>query len=144
MFLCFWVFFAVTDPGSVHFTIWLLYLPVLLLEVLMLGLGVGIIVSSLTTKYRDLAIAVGFGVQLWMYATPVVYPMSQLAESPRMAVLVSLNPMTHLVEAARMALLGSGTISVWGLVYSAVCTLVLLAVGVILFSRIEKTFMDTV
>ena len=110
----------------------------------MLGLGVGIIVSSLTTKYRDLAIAVGFGVQLWMYATPVVYPMSQLAESPRMAVLVSLNPMTHLVEAARMALLGSGTISVWGLVYSAVCTLVLLAVGVILFSRIEKTFMDTV
>ena len=116
----------------------------LLLEVLMLGLGVGIIVSSLTTKYRDLAIAVGFGVQLWMYATPVVYPMSQLAESPRMAVLVSLNPMTHLVEAARMALLGSGTISVWGLVYSAVCTLVLLAVGVILFSRIEKTFIDTV
>ena len=126
MFLCFWVFFAVSDPGCVHFTIWLLYLPVLLLEVLMLGLGVGIIVSSLTTKYRDLAIAVGFGVQLWMYATPVVYPMSQLAESPR------------------MALLGSGTISVWGLVYSAVCTLVLLAVGVILFSRIEKTFMDTV
>ena len=68
MFLCFWVFFAVSDPGCVHFTIWLLYLPVLLLEVLMLGLGVGIIVSSLTTKYRDLAIAVGFGVQLWMYA----------------------------------------------------------------------------
>ncbi|MBQ8647721.1 MAG: ABC transporter permease [Oscillospiraceae bacterium] len=144
MFLCFWAFYAITQPGSVHMTAWMLFMPVVLLEVLMLGLGVGIIVSSLTTKYRDLAIAVTFGVQLWMYATPVVYPMSSLATSPRMAFLVNLNPVTHLVEVSRLALLGTGTVTLWGQVYTAVCTLVLLAVGVVLFSRIEKTFMDTV
>lgn len=144
MFFGFWAFFAITQPGSVRMTVWMLFLPVVLLEVLMLGLGVGIIVSSLTTKYRDLAIAVTFGVQLWMYATPVVYPMSSLATSPRMAFLVGLNPVTHLVEVSRLALLGTGTVTLWGQVYTAVCTLVLLAVGVVLFSRIEKTFMDTV
>ena len=144
MFFGFWAFFSITQPGSVRMTVWMLFLPVVLLEVLMLGLGVGIIVSSLTTKYRDLAIAVTFGVQLWMYATPVVYPMSSLATSPRMAFLVGLNPVTHLVEVSRLALLGTGTVTLWGQVYTAVCTLVLLAVGVVLFSRIEKTFMDTV
>lgn len=144
MFLCFWVFFAVTDPGSVHFTIWLLYLPVLLLEVLMLGLGVGIIVSSLTTKYRDLAIAVGFGVQLWMYASPVVYPLSMLNNSPRLKILVQLNPMTSPIEIFRMATLGTGTVTGLGIVYSLVFTLAALVLGVVLFSRIEKTFMDTV
>ena len=144
MFLCFWVFFAVTDPGSVHFTIWLLYLPVLLLEVLMLGLGVGIIVSSLTTKYRDLAIAVGFGVQLWMYASPVVYPLSMLDNSPRLRVLVQLNPMTSPIEIFRMATLGTGTVTTFGIVYSLIFTAAALVLGVVLFSRIEKTFMDTV
>ena len=144
MFLCFWVFFAVTDPGSVHFTIWLLYLPVLLLEVLMLGLGVGIIVSSLTTKYRDLAIAVGFGVQLWMYASPVVYPVSMLNDSPRLQALLQFNPMTAPIEVFRAATLGGGTVTAWGVGYSLVFTAAALVLGVVLFSRIEKTFMDTV
>ena len=144
MFLCFWVFFAVSDPGCVHFTIWLLYLPVLLLEVLMLGLGVGIIVSSLTTKYRDLAIAVGFGVQLWMYASPVVYPVSMLNNSPRLQVLLQFNPMTAPIEVFRAATLGGGTVTAWGVAYSLVFTAAALVLGVVLFSRIEKTFMDTV
>ena len=93
MYLIFWVYFFATGSG-VTFTLWVLAVPFVVLEVMLLGLGVGIIVSSLTTKYRDLAIAVGFGVQLWMYASPVVYPLSMLDNSPRLRVLVQLNPMT--------------------------------------------------
>ena len=144
MFAGFWVYFAITDPGCIHLTAWAWALPLLMLDVMLLGLGVGIIVSSLTTKYRDLAIAVTFGVQLWMYATPVVYSMDTLVESPRLAMLVSINPMTAPVELFRLATLGEGTISAGSLTLSVVMTLVLLAIGVILFSRIEKTFMDTV
>ena len=118
--------------------------PFVILEVMLLGLGVGIIVSSLTTKYRDLAIAVGFGVQLWMYASPVVYPLSMLDASPRLRVLVQLNPMTSPIEIFRMATLGTGTVTMFGIVYSLVFTAAALVLGVVLFSRIEKTFMDTV
>lgn len=143
MFLCFWMFFAFRE-GSVHMTLWALALPLLLIEVMLMGLGVGIIVSSLTTKYRDLAIAVGFGVQLWMYATPVVYPMSSLGNQPKLAFLVQLNPMSAPVEMFRMATLGCGTFTLGQVIYSALATLILLGVGIILFSRIEKTFMDTV
>ena len=143
MFLCFWVFFAMSDPGCVHFTIWLLYLPVLLLEVLMLGLGVGIIVSSLTTKYRDLAIAVGFGVQLWMYATPVVYPLSILGEG-WMRTLLQINPVTESMELMRYAILGQGTVS-WGYYFlSWGVTLVIAVLGIMVFNKVERTFMDTV
>ena len=80
MYLIFWCTSFAT--GGVTFTLWVLAVPFVMLEVMLLGLGVGIIVSSLTTKYRDLAIAVGFGVQLWMYASPVVYPLSMLDNSP--------------------------------------------------------------
>ena len=115
-----------------------------MVQVMLLGLGIGIIVSSLTTKYRDLAIAVGFGVQLWMYASPVVYPLSMLDESPRLRMLVQLNPMTAPIEVFRAATLGTGSVSAGAIVYSVAFTLAALALGVILFSRIEKTFMDTV
>lgn len=144
MFACFWVYFAIAQPGSVHITLWAVTLPLLVLQVMLLGLGVGIIVSSLTTKYRDLAIAVTFGVQLWMYATPVVYSMGSLSESPRLAKLVALNPMTAPVELFRAALLGHGTFTAGMLAFSVIATLVLLLLGVVLFSRVEKTFMDTV
>ena len=137
-----WTFFA-TGSG-VTFTLWVLAVPFVVLEVMLLGLGVGIIVSSLTTKYRDLAIAVGFGVQLWMYASPVVYPLSMLDNSPRLRVLVQLNPMTSPIEIFRMATLGTGTVTTFGVVYSLIFTAAALVLGVVLFSRIEKTFMDTV
>ncbi len=143
MYLVFWLYFALTGAG-VRFTPWVLYLPVLVLQTMLLGLGVGIIVSSLTTKYRDLAIAVGFGVQLWMYATPVVYPLSSLGGQPVLRTVVSLNPMTAPVEVFRLATLGTGTVSAGGIAYSLLFTLVSLVLGVILFSRVEKTFMDTV
>ena len=143
MYVCFWVYFALTG-ASVHLTLWALALPLVALQVMLLGLGVGIIVSSLTTKYRDLAIAVGFGVQLWMYASPVVYPVSMLNESPRLKALLQINPMTAPIEVFRAATLGTGTVTVGGVVYSLVFTAATLALGIILFSRIEKTFMDTV
>lgn len=143
MFLLFWVYFWATG-SQIHLTLWVIALPFVVLEVMLLGLGVGIIVSALTTKYRDLAIAVGFGVQLWMYISPVVYPLSSLSESPRLRALMTLNPMTAPVEVFRMATLGTGTVMVGNLVYSVVVTLVALVAGIILFSRIEKTFMDTV
>ena len=143
MYLIFWVYFFATGSG-VTFTLWVLAVPFVVLEVMLLGLGVGIIVSSLTTKYRDLAIAVGFGVQLWMYATPVVYPLYMLESSPRLKGLVQLNPMTSPIEIFRMATLGTGPVTTFGIVYSLVFTAAALVLGVVLFSRIEKTFMDTV
>lgn len=143
MYAVFWLYYFCTGSG-VRLTVWVLYIPVLVVQTMLLGLGVGIIVSSLTTKYRDLAIAVGFGVQLWMYASPVVYPLSTLGDSPRLHALVQLNPMTAPIEAFRLATLGTGTVSAGGIAYSLVFTLAALALGVVLFSRVEKTFMDTV
>jgi lipopolysaccharide transport system permease protein len=107
-----------------------------------LGLGCGIIISSLTTKYRDLAQLVGFGAQLWMYATPVVYPMSILPEDWHW--LMALNPMAPLIELFRYSFLGVGTVNVLSLSTSFFITIIILAVGIVLFSRIEKNFMDTV
>ena len=147
MFFCFWVWFYFfgQEYGTVQMNLWVLALPAVLLLVMVMGLGVGIIVSSLTTKYRDLAIVVSFGVQLWMYATPVVYSMSEIAAgSPRLLMLMRLNPMTEPVQVFRYALLGCGEISPAWLLYSAVVALVTLVAGVVLFSRVEKTFMDTV
>ncbi|WP_394963959.1 ABC transporter permease [Candidatus Allofournierella excrementigallinarum] len=147
MFFVFWVWFYFFGQayGAVQMNLWVLALPAVLLLVMVMGLGVGIIVSSLTTKYRDLAIVVSFGVQLWMYATPVVYSMSEIAgNSPRLLVLMRLNPMTEPVQVFRYALLGCGEVSPAWLLYSAAVALVTLVAGVVLFSRVEKTFMDTV
>lgn len=121
---------------------YMLLLPLLLLHTAALGLGFGIITSSLTTKYRDLSILVGFGVQLWMYITPVVYPLSTL--SSKMKPLIMLNPMSAIVNNFRFAFLGSGQMEwgYWGV--SAVITAVVLFVGIVIFNRVEKTFMDTV
>ncbi len=107
-----------------------------------LGLGFGIIISSLTTKYRDLAFLITFGVQLAMYATPVVYPLSTVPEKYRP--WLELNPMTGIIEAFRAIFLGAGCFS-WSLLsYSFGVTLVVLLLGVLVFNRVEKTFMDTV
>lgn len=143
MYVIFWLYFRATG-AEMHLTAWMWALPVVIVQVMLLGLGVGIIVSSLTTKYRDLAIAVSFGVQLWMYVSPVVYPLSTLGDSPRLAFLMRLNPMTAPVEIFRTATLGTGSADMGMFLYSLVFTAAALFIGVILFSRIEKTFMDTV
>jgi len=132
-----------TLTGSVvHPNLYILMTPVLVLIVGLLGLGFGIIFSSLTTKYRDLAILVGFGLQLWMYATPIVYPISGLSKQYK--TIIMLNPMSAVTETFRYAFLGSGSIPFHDLIYSSIVTIVILILGIIIFSKVEKTFMDTV
>ncbi len=121
---------------------WILLTPLLLVMLAGLGLGFGIIVSALTTRYRDLVQLVAFGVQLWMYATPVVYPVSIVPARFQWVLLI--NPVAPIVESFRYAFLGSGTVSLAHLSYSAAFTVAVLAVGIVLFNRVEQTFMDTV
>lgn len=141
LFLAILLFFLIRGVG-VEPNIWILATPILLLQMACLGLGFGIIVSSMTTKYRDLSLLVTFGVQLWMYATPVVYPMSMV--SGKLAILLIMNPMTAVIEIFRYAFLGGALIPLWQWGVSIVITLAVLAIGIILFSKVEKNFMDTV
>lgn len=127
---------------SFNLDINLLYAPVLVLQTGLLGLGCGIIIASLTTKYRDLAVLVGFGVQLWMYATPVVYSLKIIPE--KFMHIYLLNPMSPIMLCWRKSVIGVGAFSLfyWGI--SWITTFVVLAAGILIFNRIEKTFMDTV
>ena len=127
---------------EIHFTCMFFIIPLLMLQTAVLGLGVGIIISSLTTKYRDLTILVGFGIQLWMYITPVVYPMTSV-EGP-LKTIILLNPMSAVIQNYKYALLGIGTFELFYWIISIVITIVLFFVGVLLFNKVEQTFMDTV
>ncbi|CAK8724847.1 Transport permease protein [Candidatus Electrothrix laxa] len=141
LFLGFYFYFMMKG-ALVNPTLWIVGLPVLLLQMALLSFGLGILLSSMTTKYKDLRFAMAFVVQLWMYATPVVYPLSQIPDW--LLPYYILNPMVSLVESFRYMFLGTSVIQ-WSQVgISWLVTLILLFAGVILFSRIEKTFMDTV
>ncbi len=140
--LVFLAYYLICGQVHPHWEAWLL-IPVVLLHLGLLGLGCGIIISSLTTKYRDLAILVTFGVQLWMYATPIVYPMSQLGDGWMKTVLM-INPVTAPVEVFRYAMLGQGAIMPQYLALSWAITIIVVVVGVMIFNKVEKTFMDTV
>ena len=142
MFLIFWVYFVVTGAITPHY-IYIILLPFIMLYLGLLSLGFGIIVSSLTTKYRDLAMLVTFGVQLWMYITPVVYPISTL-EGSVFYNLIMLNPVTCVVETFRWMFLGVGDVNPIYWMISLIVMTVVVTLGVILFSKVEKTFMDTV
>jgi lipopolysaccharide transport system permease protein len=141
LFLGFVVYFYVMG-ASIRMNAWLLSFPYLLFLMAALGLGCGVVVSSCTTKYRDLQKMVGFGTQLLMYATPIIYPLSTVPEKYRWVVLA--NPMTAVVETFRYGFLGAGTVSFWHLAYSSVATIGILLAGIVLFNRVERTFMDTV
>lgn len=122
---------------------WMVLLtPVLLIYLALMSLGFGIWISSLTTKYRDLRFALPFFVQLWMYASPVVYPLSLIPEQYKM--IIALNPIVPVIEIFRMAYFGAGTISQQSVFMSLGITAFILVTGIIMFNRIEKTFMDTV
>ena len=108
-----------------------------------MGLGLGIIISSLTTKYRDLTILIGFAVQLLMYATPVAYPLSYLKDN-QFASWIAWNPLTPIVEAFRYALFQEGSFTAGSLLYSTAFIIVVLFVGMVTFSKVERSFMDTV
>jgi lipopolysaccharide transport system permease protein len=128
---------------SFHFRLELFAIPFLLILVACIALGVGIIVSSLTTKYRDFAVLLSFLVQLGMYATPIAYPMSFVSEKS-FGWVIGANPLAPVVEAFRYALFGKGTFSLVGISFSLGLMLVVLGFGVLLFNKIEKSFMDTV
>lgn len=140
-FLCFLAYFGLRG-APVHPNVWILATPFLIVIMAGLGLGLGIIVSALTTRYRDLRFLVQFGVQLLMYATPIVYPMSTVPARYRW--LIVANPMTPIVETFRFAFLGAGTANVAHLLIGVGTTALLLLVGLLLFTRVERTFMDTV
>ena len=142
LFLVFVLYFALRGT-PIHFNgLWIALSPILMLMMAGLGLGFGIIISSLTTKYRDLRFLVTFGAQLLMYATPVIYPVSSIPA--RFQWIIQANPMTPIVEAFRYAFLGAGTVDVNHLLYSFGFMLVVVFVGSVIFNRVEQTFMDTV
>ncbi|HSB02855.1 MAG TPA: ABC transporter permease [Anaerolineales bacterium] len=141
LFLAMLVYFMLAG-SSIHPNLWILLLPVMLLIMAGIALGAGIVISSLTTKYRDLQYLVSFGVQLLMYGTPVIYPISTVQGIWRWLILV--NPITPVIETFRLAFLGTGTLSPIYLLYSIAFMLVILCIGVLVFNRVESNFMDTV
>jgi lipopolysaccharide transport system permease protein len=136
-------YLVLNDRGAdFHMNLYLLLFPVLVLMMALLGLGLGLIITAMTTKYRDLAFLITFGVQLMMYATTVIYPLS--AAPAKYKWLIELNPMTGIIEAFRYGFLGQGEFTIKTFGYSVIFTLISLGIGVIIFNKTEKTFVDTV
>ncbi|MFM1794716.1 MAG: hypothetical protein RL642_1101 [Bacteroidota bacterium] len=131
------------DGVALNFGMHLFYIPILLVMMAGMGLGLGVIISSMTTKYRDFTVLVTFGVQLLMYATPVVYPMSTV-QNTDLKFWLSINPLAPIIEAFRYSLLGVGSFEPLHLIYSALFICVVMVIGLLMFSKVEKTFMDTV
>ena len=142
IFLGFFAFFFLRG-ASVHFTPVLLVFPLALLVMMALSLGLGILFSAMTAKYRDLRFLLAFGVQLLMFTTTAVYPLSAIT-SAQYRLLVLANPMTSVIECFRCAFTGGGDFHAWHLLYSAVFALIALVVGILSFTRIERNFMDSV
>ena len=142
MVLAFLVFFVIRGEVSPNWWAFSL-IPLILIHLGLMGMGFGIIISSMTTKYRDLSVLVGFGLSLWMYATPVVYPLSTLGDGWMKTVLL-INPVTMPVEIYRYAVVGKGTIEPLYLAVSCIITIVVVLIGIIIFNKVERTFMDTV
>ncbi len=136
------VFYCVRGQLQPHFLAWLL-VPFILLELGIMGMGVGIILSSMTTKYRDLSVLVTFGMNLWMFATPIIYPYTQVP-SGWIRTAAMLNPVTPMVELYRYAILGVGQILPGACLWSVAFTFLAAFSGVLIFNRVERTFMDTV
>ena len=140
-FLIFWVYYIISG-ANIHPNAYIVMTPLFLLHLAMLSLGVGIVISAMTTKYRDLAMVVGFGVQLWMYATPVAYDISVIPD--KFLSLYMLNPVTPIITMCRYAYLGVGEPCMPFYAISFAVTLAVLFIGILMFNRVEKTFMDTV
>lgn len=144
IFIGFYIYYAM--HGMEHSISYLILLfPFLVALMGILGLGLGMIISSLVTKYRDLSFLVGFGVQLLMYVSAVMYPMALIKEKlPKFGWLIEYNPLAYIVETSRFLLLNEGKISVNGLLYTTVITIVVFFIGLLIFNKTEKTFIDTV
>ncbi|MCD6019430.1 MAG: Membrane protein of an transporter complex [Bacteroidetes bacterium] len=144
LFLAVWLYYIITTD-KVHPNSTILLIPFLILLMGFLGLAMGIIISSITTKYRDLKFLVSFGVQLLMYASPIVFPLSLVTEKyPQYKIFIIANPITSIIEAFKYAFLGVGELNFFYLGYSLLFTIVLFFIGLIIFNKVEKSFMDTV
>ncbi|WP_396166259.1 ABC transporter permease [Flavobacterium sp.] len=141
LFICVILYFTFVK-GLIHPNVWILATPFLLLLMACFSLGMGMIFSSLTTKYKDLVFLLTFGIQLLMYASPVVYSVSSIPEKYKW-ILIS-NPLTGIFECFRYGFLGTGSFEPYSLIMSTVVTLIILAIGVLIFNKVEKSFMDTV
>lgn len=141
LFIAVYVFYIISGV-AVAPNIYILLLPLLVIMLAGLSLGFGVIISSLTTKYRDLTILFTFIVQLWMYATPVIYPLSTMPADKQW--IMAINPVTSIIETFKFSLMGAGTFS-WGmLAYSFVFMIVLMGIGIVVFNKVQRSFMDTV
>lgn len=134
--------YYVSTGAYVAPNIYILLVPALILMLAGLALGFGIIISSLTTKYRDLSIFFTFAVQLWMYVTPVIYPLSIMSEKKQW--IAAINPLTPIFETFKYATLGTGTFNWMQLGYSFICMCIVLGIGIVMFNKIQRSFMDTV
>lgn len=145
LLLCMMVYFYFfpISGTSFHITFGILLFPFLVILMALLGLGLGLIITAMTTKYRDLTFLVTFGVQLLMYGTTVIYPLSYAREKGY-ATIVELNPMTGIIEAFRYAFLGKGEFTAMSLGYSVVVTIIILFLGILIFNKTEKNFVDTI
>jgi lipopolysaccharide transport system permease protein len=141
LFLLIWGWYLYKG-ANVHPNFYILLSPYIILLLAIIALGTGMIISAMTTKYRDLVFLLTFGIQLMMYATPVIYPMSVL--SKKYALLIKANPLSSLLETFRYSFTGSGQFSWISLGYSTVFAVILLFIGTVIFNRVEKDFMDTV
>jgi lipopolysaccharide transport system permease protein len=141
IFACFLIYFAVKSDVVQFHLLALIVTPAVLFIMALMGLGFGIIISSLTTKYRDLTHFLGFGIQLLMYLTPIIYPSSFWGGYQW---IIKLNPLTAIIENFRYVFIGTGSFNLLGLLYSFAFSLVIFFIGAILFNKVEKTFMDTV
>ena len=144
IFFAFYIYFY-AKGASIYFTGVTVFLPFIIVVMGMLGLGLGMIISALVTKYRDLTYLIGFGVQLLMYVSAVVYPMSLIQDKmPDYAWIVKYNPLAYCIETTRYMLLGVGELPVWGMIYTLTVTVVVFFIGLLLFNHTEKSFIDTV
>ena len=141
LFLAIYLYYYL-NGANIQPNIYILLFPLLVIMLAGLALGFGIIISALTTKYRDLALFFGFVTQLWMYATPIIYPLS--AMPPKYMWLIELNPLTSIMEAMRFGFMGAGTFSWWSLSYSFAFTVVIVIVGAGMFNKVERSFVDVV
>ena len=143
LFLVVYAYYALFTDVQIHTNWYALMVPVLVLMLAGLALGFGILFSSMTTKYRDLQLLLGFFVSLWMYATPVIYPLSTI-NNETLRLVMQLNPLTGIVEFFKYGMLGVGNHEWWMLGYSFGFMVVLLAIGIVVFNKVQKSFMDTV
>ena len=143
LFLIVYLYYVIFTDAVIQPNLYALMFPVLVAMLAGLALGFGILFSSMTTKYRDLQLLLSFFVSLWMYATPVIYPLSTITNE-KLRLVMQLNPLTGIVEFFKYGMLGVGNHDWWMLGYSFGFMVVLLAVGIIVFNKVQKSFMDTV